>query len=115
MKKTLTLLVTTTVVTAVIGVPAWSAMRPPVGTESRSFAAAFHDGAEPLQLLLVSDDDDYDHHRRSGYGYGHDNDDGDDDDDDECRGARDLAPAWSIAPPQNGLFGNGAAPQVQVN
>jgi len=120
MKKTLTLLVTTTVLTAVIGVPAWSAMLAPVGTESRSFAAAFHDGAEPLQLLLVSDDDDYDHHRRSGYGYGHDSDDGDDDDDcddddDECRGARDLAPAWSIAPPQNGLFGNGAAPQVQVN
>ena len=25
------------------------------------------------------------------------------------------APAGAVAPPQNGLFGNGAPPQVQVN
>lgn len=49
----------------------------------------------------------------------HDDDDGDgdddEDDDDAGRGARNPAPAGSVAPPQNGLFGNGAAPQVQVN
>lgn len=28
---------------------------------------------------------------------------------------RNAAPAGSVAPPQNGLFGNGAPPQVQVN
>ena len=45
-----------------------------------------------------------------------DDDDCDDDDDDECRGgARNPAPAGTVAPPQNGLFGNGAPPQVQVN
>lgn len=38
-----------------------------------------------------------------------------DDDDDDRGGARNPAPAGSVAPPQNGLFGNGAAPQVQVN
>jgi hypothetical protein len=37
------------------------------------------------------------------------------DDDDDRRGARNPAPAGTVAPPQNGLFGNGAPPQVQVN
>lgn len=36
-------------------------------------------------------------------------------DDDDRGGARNPAPAGSVAPPQNGLFGNGAPPQVQVN
>ena len=37
------------------------------------------------------------------------------DEDDDRRGARNPAPAGTVAPPQNGLFGNGAAPKVQVN
>ena len=37
------------------------------------------------------------------------------DQDDDRRGAGNPAPAGSVAPPQNGLFGNGAPPQVQVN
>lgn len=37
------------------------------------------------------------------------------DEDDDRRSARNPAPASSVAPPQNGLFGNGAPPQVQVN
>ncbi|MBC7133829.1 MAG: PepSY domain-containing protein [Roseovarius sp.] len=37
------------------------------------------------------------------------------DDDDDRGGARNPAPAGSVAPPQNGLFGTGAAPKVQVN
>ena len=37
------------------------------------------------------------------------------DDDDDRGGARNPAPAGTVAPPQNGLFGNGAPPQVQVN
>jgi hypothetical protein len=36
-------------------------------------------------------------------------------DDDDRGGARNPAPAGTVAPPQNGLFGNGAPPQVQVN
>lgn len=36
-------------------------------------------------------------------------------DDDNRRSARNPAPAGTVAPPQNGLFGNGAPPQVQVN
>jgi len=37
------------------------------------------------------------------------------DDDDDRGGARNPAPAGSVAPPQNGLFGTGAPPRVQVN
>src|SRR5690606_42074762 len=37
------------------------------------------------------------------------------DEDDDRRGARNSAPAGTVAPPQNGLFGNGAPPQVQVH
>jgi len=39
----------------------------------------------------------------------------DHEDDDDRGGARNPAPAGTVAPPQNGLFGNGAPPQVQVN
>ena len=36
-------------------------------------------------------------------------------DDDDRGGTRNPSPAGTGAPPQNGLFGNGARPQVQVN
>jgi hypothetical protein len=37
------------------------------------------------------------------------------DDDDDRGDARNPAPAGTVAPPQNGLFGTGTAPQVKVN
>ena len=36
-------------------------------------------------------------------------------DDDRRGGARTPTPAGTVAPPRNGLFGNGAPPQVRVN
>lgn len=36
-------------------------------------------------------------------------------DEDNRGGARNPSPSGTVAPPQNGLFGNGAPPQVQVN
>ncbi|MDF1600283.1 hypothetical protein PZ895_10965 [Mesorhizobium sp. YIM 152430] len=123
MKKTLTLLVASTALTAAIGVPAWSAMQSPPDV-LRSVAALFDDAPQAMPLVLASDDDDNDDDRwRDGSRRGHDDDDDDDDDDcddddddDDCRGgARNPAPAGTVAPPQNGLFGNGAPPQVQVN
>ncbi|GAB4273275.1 MAG: PepSY domain-containing protein [Pararhodobacter sp.] len=36
-------------------------------------------------------------------------------DDDDRFGARNPAPAGTVAPPQNGLFENGTPPRVQVN
>ena len=108
MRKTLTLLVASTALTAVIGTTAWSAMSAAPDGSPRPFAAIWQDAAQFLPLILASDDDDDD-----------DDDDEDcDDDDDDCgsgSGAPNPAPAGTIAPPQNGLFGNGAPPQVQVN
>ncbi|OWY04409.1 PepSY domain-containing protein [Thioclava sp. IC9] len=54
------------------------------------------------QRLITSDYDD-------------DDEDDDDDDDDYGASARNPAPAGTVAPPKNGLFGDGAPPKVQVN
>jgi cytochrome b len=132
MKKTLTLLVASTALTAAIGVPAWSAMQAPADGVPRPVAALFDDVSQAMPLVLASDDDDDEEDRwRDGSRRGDDDeddgddDDGDDDDDDDCDddeddddcrgGARNPAPAGTVAPPQNGLFGNGAPPKVQVN
>ncbi len=113
MKKTLTLLVASTALTAAIGVPAWSAMQAPSDV-LRPVPALFDDAPKTMPLVLASDDDD-DDRWRGGSRRGHDDDDDDDCDDDCQGGARNPAPAGTVAPPQNGLFGNGAPPQVQVN
>lgn len=39
----------------------------------------------------------------------------DHEDDDDRRGASDPTPAGTVAPPQNGLFGSGTPPRVQLN
>jgi hypothetical protein len=120
MKKTLALLVASTTLTVAIGVPAWSAMRVPQdGAAPQPIAALFDDWQEVLPLIFVSDDDDDDdedreYRRSSRYG-DDDDDDHEDDDDDASGGALNPAPAGTVAPPQNGLFGNGAPPQVKVN
>jgi hypothetical protein len=118
--KTLAMLVATTTLTAAISVTAWSAMRTPAGADGRPFAAVFENGQEALPLVFVSNDDDDDrHHRRSGHGHDdHDDDDHDDDDDDDDdggNGGRSPAPAGTVAPPQNELFGTGAPPQIKMN
>lgn len=121
MKKTLALLVATTALTAAIGLPAWSAMRSEAGAGEHPFAAAFDAGQEAVELIFVSDrhdDDDDDHddkHRRRSSRDDDDEDDDCDDDDNGCNSARNPAPAGTVAPPSNGLFGNGAPPRVQVN
>jgi hypothetical protein len=124
MKKTLALLAASTALSAAIGLPAWSAMHDPAGPADRPITAVFDGGTANPPLVLASDDDDDDRHRRRS-GHGHDDDDEDDDDDDDgdecddeddgaCGGGRNPAPAGTVAPPRNGLFGNGAPPQVQV-
>jgi len=103
MPKTLSLLLASAALTAAVGLPAWSAMHAP-GTA----------GAGQL-LVLVDDDDDEDEGgsemRRK------DDDDGEEDCDDDETGcgssAAAPAPAGSVPPPQNGLFGTGT-PQVKV-
>ena len=89
-------------------------------------ASAAGVGAAGFALVGCGDDDDDSGWRegsRRGHGGGDGGDDDDDDDDDDCDdddddcrgGARNPAPAGTVDPPQNGLFGNGAPPQAQVN
>lgn len=122
MNKTLALLIATTALTVAAGLPALSAMRAsPDGAPSGLFSAVFEVDQDSLPFVLVSDDDDDgdddDDDDDRGYRDGDDDDDDDcDDEDDDCgTGALNPAPAGTVAPPQNGLFGNGAPPQVQMN
>lgn len=127
MKKTLTLLVASTALTAAIGVPALNAMPSTDEGVLRAVATILKDTPKTMPLVLASDDDeDGDRRlRKASRSSGSDDDDDDDDDDcddddddDECGGgggARNPAPAGTVAPPQNGLFGTGAPPKVQVN
>ena len=123
MKKTLALLAATTALSAAITAPAWSATRTS-NSEFLPFAAVLEADQDAMPLIFASSDDDDDREYHNGARY-EDDDDGkyrsgsrhdDDDDDDDCgNSARNSAPAGTVAPPQNGLFGNGAAPKVQMN
>jgi hypothetical protein len=114
MRKTLTLLFATTALTAAIGFPAWSAMQPSADGRPGLIAALFEVSAQATPLVLASGDDDHRYRKRSQRAH-HDVDDDDDAGRSGRSGAGNPAPAGIVAPPQNGLFGNGAPPQVQVN
>jgi hypothetical protein len=121
MKRTFALLAASTALGAALGLPAVGAIPDAAGGAPRPVIALPGDGAETAALILASDDDD-DHGWRAVWRSGNDDDDDEDDDDDcddddgNCRGAaRNPAPAGTVAPPQNGLFGNGAPPRVQMN
>lgn len=123
MKRTFAILFASTALTVGVGLPAWSAMhdapRPQAPRDAVDDASD-----EGANLLFASDDSrrDRDHGRRLGRGDDDDHDEGDDDDDSDDdndgyrRGAAaGPASAGTVAPPNNGLFGSGAAPKVQVN
>jgi hypothetical protein len=120
MKKTFALLVASTALGAALGLPAVSAIPDATSGAPRPVIALPGDVAQKAPLILASNDDDDDDGWRAVWGGGDDDDDDDDDDCDDddgnCRGAaRNPAPAGTVAPPQNGLFGNGAPPRVQMN
>lgn len=118
MKKTLILLAATTALSAAIAAPTWSAVRTS-DSSVQPFAAILEFGQDAMPLILASGDDDDDREYRNGSRSEDDDDDecdGDDQDDDDCGGsARNAAPAGTTPPPQNGLFGNGTPPVVQMN
>lgn len=124
MSKILSLLLASAALTAVVGVPAWSAMHlPQQGEAVKTMTAVFGstDTTDATDLLvLVDDDDDDDEDEDGNTTRGASNDDDDDaedcdDDDGSCGGSAAIqaAPAGKVAPPQNGLFDTGT-PQVQV-
>lgn len=124
MKSTLAVLLATTAVIGALGLPALAAMRASSSTPaictSDVCAAVLGDSGPPIPLIRVSgDDDDNDDSVRIRRGDDDDDDedcDDDDDGDDGCIGAlRNPAPAGTVAPPTNGLFGNGAPPVAVTN
>jgi hypothetical protein len=113
MRKTLALLFVTSSLAALISAPAWSAMHvTPSGdaapTTEQAGRVIVADADERSGESGVSKDGE---HEDEG-----DDADGCDDDDGACgSAAKNPAPAGTVAPPQNGLFGSGAAPKVQLN
>jgi hypothetical protein len=129
MKTRLSLLFASTTLAAALGLPALSAMASQgsvAGLCSGACAALLGADGRPLQPIRVSgDDDDEDDSGWFGRRHADDDDDDDededddcDDDDDDCTGARgraNPAPAGTVAPPANGLFGTGAPPRAVTN
>lgn len=117
MKKTFAILVASTALAIGAGIPAWSGMHRAEHASARTDDDGILNLASDDRLgqdhgrKARSDDDD---HRYGGDG--HDDDDDDDDDDGYGRNASaNPAPAGSVAPPANGLFGSGAAPKIKLN
>lgn len=118
MSKTLSLLLASAALSAVVGVPAWSAMHTPTRTEAVTPLAAVLGDAGAANLLVLVDDDDDENEDEDERGASDDDHEDDDDDDDDGASygnsaAKQAAPAGSVPPPQNGLFGTGV-PQVKV-
>ena len=118
MTKTLTFLFASTALTAALALPAWSAMHA-AGAASimEQVSAVLDQGAESARLILVDDDEDDNEGYAANRGSEREDedDDGCEEDEGSCGGASNPAPAGSTTPPQNGLFGDGAAPKAQVN
>lgn len=124
MTSRLSLLFASTALTVALGLPALAAMQAQGNAHdpcSGVCAAVFSAHDQPVPFTRVSGDDDDDDAggwvRRGHYDDDDDEDcDDDDGDDDGCIGALgNPAPAGTVAPPANGLFGNGAPPVAVTN
>lgn len=118
MKTTLALLLATTAVVGTLGLPALSSITGKTGDGvGPALTAPDANGAFSTFLLASKDDDDHHDRRKSSGDDGDDDDDDDHDDDDDDRGrpATSSASAGAVAPPANGLFGDGALPQARTN
>lgn len=121
MRTIFTILAASTALAAGIAMPAWSAMRTPAAADARTVTAAFAAKRNAPTVILVGDREDDDRRgdaRSATRNGGNDDDEADDDDckgdDGGCNAAANPAPAGTVAPPTNGLFGTGAPPKVQV-
>ena len=123
MKPFRAVLLATTAVIGALGLPALASMPVSSGAQapcaSGLCSAVSGKGGQSVPLIRVSGDDDQDHERgraRRGHDDEDCDDDDDDDDDDGCTGALgNPAPAGTVAPPANGLFGTGAPPVAVTN
>lgn len=120
MTKSIKILIATTALSAVLGLPAWSAMTSS-DQETANTATEVRPANEPGSKTFIfasgdnGDDRDHENERDDD-----DRDDDDDDDDDHRRSSddddntRNALPTGSVTPPQNGLFESGAKPQVKI-
>ena len=124
MTSRLSLLFASTALTVALGLPAVAALQAQGNAQgdcSGVCAAVLSADDQPVPLIRVSGDDDDDDDGgwvRRGHDDDEDCDDDDDDDDDDdgCIGALgNPSPAGTVAPPANGLFGNGAPPVAVTN
>ena len=123
MTSRLSLLFASTALTVALGLPALAAMQVQGNAHDQCSgvcAAVLSADDQPVPLIRVSGDDDDGGWVRRGHDDDEDDedcdDDDDDDDDDGCIGALgNPAPAGTVAPPANGLFGNGAPPVAVTN
>ena len=123
MTSRLSLLFASTALTVALGLPALAAMQVQGKAHDQCSgvcAAVLSADDQPVPFIRVSGDDDDDDDGgwvRRGHDDDEDCDDDDDDDDhDGCIGALgNPAPAGTVAPPANGLFGNGAPPVAVTN
>lgn len=101
MKTTLSLLAASTALALAVGLPA------------RSATPALSGATDPtLPFVLASGDDDEGGQKSRA----HDSESDDCDEDGGCAGAKgNPAPAGSVPPPANGLFGTGAPPAAATN
>lgn len=120
MTSRLSLLFASTALTVALGLPALAAMQVQGNAHDQCSgvcAAVLSADDQPVALIRVSGDEDEDENDDDEDC--DDDDDGDnedDDDDDGCIGALgNPAPAGTVAPPANGLFGNGAPPVAVTN
>lgn len=121
MKTTFAILAATTALGALVTIPAIAA-NSRLGAESAPLAFLTDAKATLGETLWLAsgdhdDDDDDDDDDHGDHDDDDEDEDCDDDDGDEgsCATGASPAPAGTVSPPANGLFGNGAAPQVQVN
>ena len=109
MKKTLTLLLSTSALAAAIALPASGSL---LASGDDGFATSSdRAAAQPVWTRILASNDDY---GDDDYGDDDHEDDDDDEEDDDDEGGRRPAPAGSTTPPNNGLFGTGDTSAVEM-
>lgn len=106
MKTTLALLAATTALGALFAFTTLD------GAHAGNRATVSDIAQQPWVHLVSGDDEDEDDEDEDD---DCEEDDDDEDEDDDCIPGQPLPPAGTVAPPANGLFGNGTPPKAQVN
>lgn len=116
MTPRLSLLFASTTLSLTLGLPALAAVPSPGSAPNQcsSICAAVFGAEDPAPLVRVSgDDEDEDDEEDCD---DDEEEDDDEEDDDDCTDTRaNPAPAGTVAPPPNGLFGTGAPPVAVTN